>query len=102
MDRPVHRWRLSHVWSAVSDHLGLNHSREGNHTISVKAFDRGDSVVGSESLDVSVQNGISRDGVVRIAGPANGARLSGSTMIATEISPGVSWTDLYIDGDYLS
>lgn len=38
---------------------------------------------------------------VSIIAPTNGVTVSGSTTITTVIDLGVSWTDLYIDGNYL-
>jgi hypothetical protein len=69
----------------------------GAHTISVKAVGKRNSVIGLQSVKVNVQNQ-----VVSISAPANGATVSGLTTIATAIGHGVSWTDLYIDGNYLS
>src|SRR2546426_258665 len=37
-----------------------------------------------------------------ITSPSNGATVSGSVAIATAISSTTSWTDLYVDGHYLT
>ncbi|HJU10805.1 MAG TPA: Ig-like domain-containing protein [Candidatus Binataceae bacterium] len=79
----------------------------GTHTISVKGFDRTDSVIGTDSVTISVQNGHSRQNgypssAINIVSPVNGSTVSGSASISTVIGQGVSWTDLYIDGSYLT
>jgi hypothetical protein len=39
---------------------------------------------------------------VKITSPANGASVSGTVSIVTQVSSSVSWINVYIDGNYLA
>jgi hypothetical protein len=67
----------------------------GNHTILVRAYS-GSSQVGSDSITVDVQN------AVKITAPANGATVSKTATITVQKASGVSWVNVYIDGNYFA
>jgi chitinase len=70
------------------------------HTISATAFDSSGIPIGSSSVTINVNN--TTASAVTIKAPANGATVSGNVSIATQVTTGVSWTDVYIDGTYLT
>ena len=72
----------------------------GTHTISIKAYD-GSGQIGADSIAVDVQNG-SSSSIVKITSPANGATVSGTVAIATQMDPSVVWENIYIGGSYFT
>ena len=92
------------TWNSVS---GSN----GSHTISTLAFATGGAQLGSDAVTVTVTNGAPTPTptatptpipAVKITGPANGASVSGTVNIVTQVSSSVSWINIYIDGNYFA
>ena len=91
----------------------------GTHTISARAFNSSGIQVGSDSVSVTVANGVptptptstatatatptpTPSAAVRINAPANGATVSGTVSIVTQVSSAVSWENIYVDGNYFA
>ncbi len=73
----------------------------GSHTISANAYSSSGTLAGSASVTVTVQNATTTPAVT-ITAPANNATVSGSVSITAQVGPGVAWTNVYIDGQYLA
>lgn len=70
---------------------------DGTHTISANAYGSGGTLLGSDSVTVTVSNSIAK-----IVSPANGSTVSGTVSIATQLSSQAQWENVYIDGKYLA
>ena len=76
----------------------------GMHTISAKAYDSANQVIGTSSRLVRVKNKAtptptstpSPTGQVTISSPANGATVSGTVSIAVQYAAPVSWLNFYV------
>lgn len=83
---------------------------DGNHTISVSAFDSNNQPVGEASTNVSVANNgpaaaaqsQGSSSVVSITSPSSGASVSGGVGIDVAAASNVEWVDVYVDGNYLA
>jgi hypothetical protein len=95
----------------------------GVHTISATAYNSSSATVGTASISVNVQNGAvathtatptavatkaatpaptPAPSVVQITAPSNAATVSGTINIGVTIASGVTWADVYIDGNYFA
>jgi hypothetical protein len=77
----------------------------GPYQVSAVAFDQNGHNLGSSQANVTVLNGTSSttsSNAVAINAPAGGSTVSGNVNIATSIGAGVSWINVYVDGNYLS
>jgi len=99
----------------------------GSHTVSTRAFNSSGTQVGSDSVTVTVSNGAPTPtptptptstptgtptptptvtptpmAAVEITAPANGSSVAGTVSIVTQVSPSVSWINIYIDGSYFT
>jgi len=77
-----------------------NSVSDGNHTISVNAYDSSDKLVGSASVSVTVNN--SSASVVKLTAPGNRATVSSSVTVAATAGSAVDRTNFYIDAKYLA
>ncbi len=68
--------------------------KNGSHTISVTAFGRNKTVLGSSALTVNVDNGPE----ITLVTPQNGTAVSGVVNVAIATQTNVSWSDFYVDG----
>jgi autotransporter family porin len=74
----------------------------GTHTIAVNAYNSSSTLVGSQSIGVTVSNGTSNNsGAVTISSPSNGSTLSGDRTISLSMSSSAAWANLYIDSRYI-
>jgi hypothetical protein len=101
----------------------------GPHTISTRAFNSSGAQIGNDLVTVTVSNGgptptptptstptstptgtptptptatPTPTGAVKITAPANGASVSGTVSILTQVSSAVTWINIYIDGGYFT
>jgi parallel beta-helix repeat protein len=78
----------------------------GIHRISAKAFGPGRVLLGSAAVKVTVSNKATRRptpaSAVTISSPTDGASVSGTVGIATQVGPSVVWENVYVDGSYLT
>jgi hypothetical protein len=72
----------------------------GKHIISATAYGWNKAVVGSSVVTVNVNNSPATN--VTLTAPINGSTVSGSVTIVSTVSNQVSWTNIYIDGGYLT
>ena len=70
---------------------------DGSHTISIKAYDKNGTQIGAASVTVKVGNS-----AAKILSPVNGATVSGTVSIQTQVSSQVLWENVYIDGKHLA
>jgi hypothetical protein len=80
----------------------------GAHTISAKAYDSANQVVGTASRLVRVKNGPAATptpaptGQLRITSPSNGATVSGTVSVAVQYAAPVNWLNFYVDGNWVA
>jgi Bacterial Ig domain len=84
----------------------------GMHTISAKAYDSANKVIGTSSRLVRVKNRPSPTptstatpsptGQVIITSPSNGATVSGTVSIAVQYAAPVNWLNFYVDGNWVA
>ena len=51
---------------------------------------------------LSVAVAVAQQPTLSITSPANGATIAGTVTITTQIGTGVSWINVYVDGNYLA
>lgn len=73
----------------------------GVHTISTTGFASNGSVAGKDSVIVHVANAASQDHAF-IVSPASGSGVSATIPVLATTESGVSWINIYIDGNYLA
>lgn len=76
----------------------------GSHTISITG-NNNSGVVASNYISVTVANGSTPpppSATVAIYVPANGATVSGRTTVKVYAQGGISWINLYVDGQYFA
>ena len=103
---------LSFSWNSTS-------VPNGSHTIAARAYNTTGAQVATASVTVNVQNGDATPTptatatpsptatptptpAVKITAPINGASVSGTVSIVTQVSSAVSWINIYIDGNYFA
>src|SRR5271156_2580923 len=80
----------------------------GVHTISAKAFDSSNQVIGTSSRLVRVKNKPTPTSTptptaqVIITSPGNDATVSGTVSIAVQYAAPVSWLNFYVDGNWVA
>ena len=89
-----------------------NHTANGMHKISAKAYDSANQLIGSSARLVRVKNRPSPTptstptptptGAVTITSPANGATVSGTVSVAVGISGTANWVNFYVDGTWVA
>jgi hypothetical protein len=75
---------------------------DGSHTISINAYGYNNSLIGSASVTVNVNNNGGSSGVAQITQPTDGQTVSGTVTVISPQGQGVSWINLYVDGNYLA
>jgi autotransporter family porin len=80
-----------------------NAMSDGQYKVSATAFDRNGNNLGSSQATVTVANGgTASSNAVELSSPANGSTVSGTVNIDAAAGSGVSWVNLYVDGNFLS
>ena len=80
----------------------------GMHTISAKAYDSANQVIGTSSRLVRVKNRPSPTptpsptGQLRISSPSNGATVSGTVSVSVQYAAPVNWLNFYVDGNWVA
>jgi hypothetical protein len=77
-----------------------NNVPNGNHTISIQAYNNSNQGDGYAAVTVQVANGQTTGGSVGISTPSPGSTVSGSVPVNVQVGSNVEWVDVYVDGNY--